>query len=80
MGPDVEAYLKFKFARIGRKAGEIFEDNAYEAINKKLERVRGRRVINKSFPLSVNNLAARAMNAAAQMGEPKITTDLIMGC
>ncbi len=80
LGKDVEAYLQFKFARIGKKAGDVFDDGVYEAINKKLERVRGRRVINRSFPLSVNNLVARAMNTAAQMGETKITTDLIMSC
>jgi type II secretory pathway predicted ATPase ExeA len=77
---DVEPYLKHKFERIGRKAGDVLEADVYPAINKRLIRAKGRKMMNRSYPLSVNNLVTRAMNLAADMGEEKVTADLILGC
>lgn len=78
LGKDVGPYLEYKFNRIGKKAAEVFETEAYDAVNKRLERISGRRKINRSYPLSVNNLVIRAMNMAARMGEKKISADLIL--
>ena len=80
LGDAVKPYLEHKFRRVGKKAGEILADDAYDAINRKLERMSGRKKVNRSFPLSVNNLVARAMNTAARMGESRITADLILSC
>ena len=80
LGDAVRPYLELKLQRIGKKAGDILADDAYDAINKKLERVSGRRRVNRSFPLSVNNLVSRAMNTAAQMGESRVTADIILNC
>lgn len=80
LGDAVQPYLEHKFSRIGKKAWDILADDVCTAINTRLERVSGRKKINRSFPLSVNNLVARAMNAAAQMGEEKVTADVIMNC
>jgi type II secretory pathway predicted ATPase ExeA len=80
LGKDVQPYLELKFTRVGKKVTEVFDNDVYEAINKRLERVRGRKTMNRSFPLSVNNLVSRGMNMAAQMGEVKVTADLIMNC
>lgn len=80
LGEAVKPYLAHKFKRVGKNAGEVLADDAYDAINTKLERTSGRRKVNRSFPLSVNNLVARAMNMAQQMGEEKVTADLIFNC
>ncbi|WP_321495606.1 AAA family ATPase [uncultured Desulfobacter sp.] len=81
LGDAVRPYLEHKFARIGKaKIGDVLADDVYEAINKRLERLSGRRTVNRSFPLSVNNLVVRAMNMAARAGEEKVTADIIMNC
>ncbi|MCG8553596.1 MAG: AAA family ATPase, partial [Desulfobacterales bacterium] len=80
LGEAVRPYLEHKFGRVGKKAGDVLADDVYDAINKKLERQSGRRTVNRSFPLSVNNLVVRAMNMSARMGEAKVTGDLILSC
>jgi type II secretory pathway predicted ATPase ExeA len=37
-------------------------------------------VVSKNYPLVVNNLMTKAMNAAAHAGAPKVTADIIKGC
>ncbi len=80
LGKAVKPYLEHKFTRMNRKAEDVLADDAYDAINRRLERISGRKKVNRSFPLSVNNLVARAMNTAVQMGEAKVTADLILNC
>ncbi len=80
LGDEVDGYLAHKFTLVGRKKEEIFSPDAGQAVTAKLQRRQGRRIIDKSFPLSVNNLVSRAMNAAARMGEEKVSADLIMSC
>ncbi len=80
LGKDVKPYLEHKFRVTGKKVEDILDDDVYDAINTRLERAQGRKKINRSFPLSVNNLVARAMNTAARMGEGKVTADLILNC
>lgn len=80
LGSDVQAYLKHKFTRTGKNVDDVLADDVYPAITRKLSRTRGRKTIDKSHPLSVNNLVARAINLAADMGEERVTADLLMGC
>lgn len=80
LGDAVQPYLEHKLQRVGKKAADVLDADAYDAINKKLERISGRKKVNRSFPLSVNNLVARAMNTAAQMGEDKVTADIVLNC
>lgn len=56
-GPTTAAYLEWRFARVGVKAGEIFPGPTCELLGR-----RGR------YPLLINNLAIRAMRAAAPTG------------
>ena len=78
MGADTGRYLAHKFGRINRKPEDIFAPNAFAAIERRLSDKIGRRNVSKAYPLTVNNLCARAMNVAAEMGEEKVTEDLVM--
>ncbi len=81
---DVEAYLQLKFDRIGAKWGDVFEADAMDAIRARLiQTAHGHRtneVVSICYPLVVNNLVCRALNAAAAVGYPKVDAQVIAGC
>lgn len=80
---DLKAYVEHKFARIAAAAGDVLEDSVYDALRARLIRTpRGgteRDTLSVCHPLVVNNLLARAMNAAAGAGFAKVTADIIEG-
>lgn len=79
MDGDLPHYLAHKFSRIGKRAEDIFDAEAFDAISQRLTVKDGAgREISKAYPLTVNNLAARAMNLAAEMGEQRVTADVVM--
>jgi type II secretory pathway predicted ATPase ExeA len=72
-------YLRMKFKRLNLKIEDIFEDNAFKALSDRLTtRDRRNKTISHAYPLVVNNYAARAMNMAFEMGEKKVTSDVMM--
>lgn len=81
---DLEGYLRHKFARFELKFEDVFAADAVDAIRARLVHVpRGGRAQDARslcHPLVVNNLCARAMNAAAQAGWPKVDAQVIAGC
>lgn len=81
---ELEGYLQHKFARFDLKLADVFEPDAFDAIRARLIRMpRGGKPTDATsacFPLVVNNLVARAMNAAARAAWPKVTADVIAGC
>lgn len=79
LAEDVQRYLEHKFKRIGAKIMDIVADDAYAAIASRLQTKDGRRVISKAYPLTVNNLLTRAMNMAADMGEPIVSAEVVLG-
>jgi type II secretory pathway predicted ATPase ExeA len=71
LGGEVGSYLKYKFDRVAAgRFDEIFEPDCITAVLQRLP--------DKAFPLSVNNLAARSMNLAAEMGEAKVTAEVVL--
>lgn len=69
----LEDYLGFKLGRVGvEQAGDIFADDAYDAMRALLTKKRL-----GSYPLIVNNLVTKAMNLAAEIGEEKISAEVI---
>ncbi|ASM76405.1 hypothetical protein VITFI_CDS0626 [Vitreoscilla filiformis] len=80
---DLEAYLRHKFARAGAQVDDVLAPDAYDAIRARLIRVpeRGRpsERVSICHPLVVNNLVARAMNAAALAGMAKVDGNVITG-
>jgi len=68
----LEGYLELKFKRIGKDSHEIFEQDAYDTMRRRLiERRLG------VYPLIVNNLVTKAMNLCAEIGADKINADVI---
>lgn len=81
---ELEAYIQHKLSRAGAEASAIFEADAYDAIRARLIRMpRGGRpsdAVSVCYPLVVNNLVTRAMNAAASVGMAKVDASVIAGC
>ena len=76
---NVKDYLALKFKRIGAKIEDIIDDAAFKALSKRLTTLdRQNRTISHAYPLVINNYVARAMNMAYEMGEPKVTENVIM--
>ena len=87
LGPldaDVEGYLQHKFARFELPYAKVFADDAGDAIRARLIHTPrgGKPADAKSicYPLVVNNLVARAMNAAAAAGYPVVDGQVIAHC
>lgn len=72
-------YLQVKFKRIGRDVGDIFNQDAFEAMGKRLTTSSrdGKSKVSHAYPLTVNNLTARAMNLAHEMGEQLVSAEVI---
>lgn len=81
---DLPAYITHKFSRVGVKPADIFTDDAFDAIRSRLVRIpRGgnmQHAQSMCYPLVVNNLIVRAMNAAAAVKFPRVTGQVIGGC
>ena len=81
---DVQPYLAHKFARFDLKAEDVLAEDAVDAIRARLVHVpRGGRAQDARsicYPLVVNNLVCRAMNAAARVGWPRVDASVIAGC
>lgn len=75
----LEEYLAMKFKRIGSSLSEVFEKDAYDAIRERLSmRQPGSETrISMVYPLIVNNLIAKALNLAAEIGARKINAEII---
>lgn len=81
---DLEGYLRHKFARFGLKYEQVFAPDAADAIRARLIHTpRGGKPSDARslcFPLVVNNLVARAMNAATSAGWPQVDGQVIAAC
>jgi len=73
---DTEAYIDLKFRRVGSGSGEIIGDGCIDAT---IARLTMRNGFSCCYPLYINNLLAKAMNAAAQVGAPLVTPEIIEG-
>jgi type II secretory pathway predicted ATPase ExeA len=77
---NLEAYLSVKFKRVGKVVEDIFAADAFDALSQRLTSTSrdGKAKISHAYPLLVNNYVARAMNLAHEMGEPRISADVVM--
>ncbi|NCU64620.1 AAA family ATPase [Acidovorax sp. 210-6] len=81
---DLSGYLTHKFDRAGINVADVLDADAIDAIRARLISVpRGGRIsdaVSVCYPLVVNNLVCRALNAAAAVGFPKVDAQVIAGC
>jgi type II secretory pathway predicted ATPase ExeA len=81
---DLGDYIKHKFARMDVRLEDVFTDDAIDAIRARLVRIpRGGKAsdsVSICYPLVVNNLVCRAINAAAAVGYPKVDSQVVGGC
>ena len=78
LGKDIKPYLSHKFKRAGGDLTRVMDKSAIDAILKRLTReVRGIGSESLAYPLAVHNLLIRAMNAAADLGETKVTAEIV---
>lgn len=81
---DLQPYLAHKFARVGAKLADVFADDACDAIRARLVRIpRGgamKEAHSICYPLVVNNLVVRALNAAAAVQFPRVNAQVVRGC
>ena len=81
---ELEGYLQHKFARFNLKLADVFTADAFDAMRARLiYRPRGGKPTDARslcYPLVVNNLVCRAMNAAASAGWPQVDAQVIAGC
>lgn len=75
----IKDYLVLKFRRVGADMEKIFHNGAVDALAKRLTtKDRNNKVMSHAYPLMVNNYAAKAMNMAFEMGEEKVTEEVVM--
>jgi len=75
----VKGYLGWKFQRAGADVDKVFDGDAIKAIahHAKFEfQVNGEKVV-AGPPLRVQNIAARLMNKADEIGEAKVTAEVV---
>lgn len=81
---DLEGYLRHKFGRFELKYEDVFAPDAAEAIRTRLVHLpRGGKpsdARSECWPLVVNNLVCRAMNAATKAGWPKVDAQVVKAC
>lgn len=76
---DVPGYIRHRFRCAGIEAVGVFEDDALDELRQRLIVSRGGKSggTDLGYPLAVANLAVRAMNLAASIGEPLVTADVV---
>lgn len=74
---DCERYIDLKFRRLNKDVREVLAADCVDAVMSRLTvRQTG---FSSVYPLYINNLLAKAMNQAAQLGEPLVTPEIIEG-
>lgn len=80
----LEAYLAHKFARFELKLADVFTADAFDAMRQRLiytpRGAKAGAARSLCYPLVVNNLVCRAMNAACTAGWPQVDAQVIAGC
>jgi type II secretory pathway predicted ATPase ExeA len=75
---NMKEYLTLKFKRVSVDLKTIIDDAAIAALTNRLtdKDERGKRVSN-AYPLTVNNMIIKAMNLACDMGEARVTEEVV---
>lgn len=74
---NVKAYLERRASAFNVKLDRLIDDDGIAAIQERLTRRTERGAVSMCYPLAVANLVVMAMNAAANLGAPVITADVV---
>lgn len=76
---NLEDYLTLKFKRIGVAVGDVIAPDAYDAIRNRLvlQNRETKQYESNCYPLVVQNMLVRCLNAAAELGLPRVNADLV---
>lgn len=80
LGTHLEAYLKHRFDLVDCKLDQVMDEQAVEALRAKLTGQRPDRsggTYSVLYPLAVHNVLTAALNAAAEVGAPRLTADIV---
>lgn len=76
----LEAFLKFKFERVGKAMTDVIDVSGIDQIRTVLspeEKRANSRTKTRLSPLMVSNLITQAMNATAKVGMPRVNADAV---
>jgi type II secretory pathway predicted ATPase ExeA len=74
---DIKPYLQTRAAAANVDLAKLITDDGIEQLRARLTIKEGSRLVSLAYPLAVNNLLIRALNAAAAIGAPTVTRDLV---
>jgi len=85
LGHELKAYLSLKLKAVNVEPESLLTDDAYPAMQQLLTGTRrfgantgkADEIVDMSYPLNVNTLMKNALNLAAQLGERKISAELV---
>lgn len=72
-------YVKTRLARVDRDMASLFDPAAIDAMRERLTYRNRTGSQSICYPLAVNNLCIRALNAAADLGASRVTADIVKG-
>lgn len=76
---ELENFVAFKLAKVGKKVYDIFEEDAFAAVRNRLVAVnRQKQSTSLLYPLAVGNLLTAAMNLAESLGIPKVNGEVVL--
>lgn len=75
---NMKEYLQLKFKRVGASVENVFTNEALETLSSRLTSKDDRgKLLSYAYPLTVNLYAVRAINLACEMGESKVTAEVV---
>ena len=75
---ELDAYLSFKFQRLGKNASDIITEDGLREMRERLTVNAGKRgKVSLLYPLACNNFLTAAMNLAAELGIPQVDADVL---
>lgn len=75
---DLQAYVEHRLVRAGTSSAGVLAKGALDALRSKLTPTRTSGTL--LYPLAVHNALTAAFNAAAELGLPQVTADIVREC
>ncbi|AQZ95536.1 ExeA family protein [Halopseudomonas phragmitis] len=75
---ELENFLRFRFSRVGADLDKVIDADGIRAIGERLQHTVGNKIHSLLYPLAIGNLFVAAMNLAADLGEPVVTSNIVM--